>query len=188
MANYPQELAQDAVCQSHTGHTTGLWFLPTRPLRMNTYEWMNEWLLLDNYMFRPLLAIFRLSFLTFATSLAAVRNILLYRAKTTNYQHDIQNNGYELSIDWHLRSSYCPYLSSLHLISSLLCFTLCCCFQHVYSTSQPVHGTATYRYDDTRGCIIQFWPPDDEHICSKHVEAWNKVIVKQILSIKLVNY
>ena len=22
--------------------------------------------------------------------------------------------------------------------------------------SQPVHVTATYRYDDTRGCIIQF--------------------------------
>ena len=41
MANYPQELAQDAVCQSHTGHMTGLWFLPTRPLRLNTNEWMN---------------------------------------------------------------------------------------------------------------------------------------------------
>ena len=42
MANYPQELAQDAVCQSHTGHMTGLWFLPTRPLRVNTNELMNE--------------------------------------------------------------------------------------------------------------------------------------------------
>ena len=40
MANYPQELAQDAVCQSHTGHMIGLWFLPTRPLRLNTNEWM----------------------------------------------------------------------------------------------------------------------------------------------------
>jgi len=29
MANYPQELAQDAVCQSHTGHMIGLWFLPS---------------------------------------------------------------------------------------------------------------------------------------------------------------
>ena len=37
--------------------------------------------------------------------------------------------------------------------------------------SQPVHGTATYRCDDTRGCIVQFWPPDDEYMCSKHVEA-----------------
>ena len=34
----PQELAQDAVCQSHTGHVTGLWFLPVRPLRLNTNE------------------------------------------------------------------------------------------------------------------------------------------------------
>jgi len=39
--------------------------------------------------------------------------------------------------------------------------------------------TATYRCDDTRGCGMQFWPSDDEHICSKHVEAWNKLIVKQ---------
>jgi len=45
--------------------------------------------------------------------------------------------------------------------------------------SQPVHETATYRCDDTRGCVMQFWPPDDEHMCSKHVEAWNKIIVKQ---------
>jgi len=35
------------------------------------------------------------------------------------------------------------------------------------ATEQPnaqVHGRATYRCDDTRCCIIQFWPPDDEHI------------------------
>jgi len=32
----------------------------------------------------------------------------------------------------------------------------------------------TYRCDDTRGCVMQFWPPDDEHMCSKNVEAWNK--------------
>ena len=36
---------------------------------------------------------------------------------------------------------------------------------------------------------MQFWTPDDEHMFSKHVEAWNKLIVKQkILCIKLVNY
>ena len=34
------------------------------------------------------------------------------------------------------------------------------------------------RCDDTRDCIIQFCPPDDEHMCSKHVEAWNKLIIK----------
>ena len=27
-------------------------------------------------------------------------------------------------------------------------------------------------------CIIQFSSPDDEHMCSKHVEAWNKLIIK----------
>ena len=27
----PKKLAQDAACQSHTGHLTGLWFLPNRP-------------------------------------------------------------------------------------------------------------------------------------------------------------
>jgi len=37
----------------------------------------------------------------------------------------------------------------------------------------------TYMCDDTRGCVMQFWPPDDEDMCSKHVEAWNKLIVKQ---------
>jgi len=36
---------------------------------------------------------------------------------------------------------------------------------------------------------MQFWPPDDEHMCSKHVEAWKKLIVKQKnVCIKLVNY
>ena len=38
-------------------------------------------------------------------------------------------------------------------------------------SDNPVHGTATYRCDDTRGCIVQFCPPDDEHMCLKHVEA-----------------
>ena len=36
---------------------------------------------------------------------------------------------------------------------------------------------------------MQFWPPDDEHMCSKHVEAWNKTYCEtKILCIKLVNY
>ena len=41
-----------------------------------------------------------------------------------------------------------------------------------------MHGTATYRCDDTRDCIIQFCPPDDEHMCSKYVDASNKLIIK----------
>jgi hypothetical protein len=39
--NYPQALAQNAVCQSHTGHLTGLWFLPklAQGLNTNYYYW-----------------------------------------------------------------------------------------------------------------------------------------------------
>jgi len=33
MANYPQELAQDAVCLSYTGHMTGLWSLPNPAIK-----------------------------------------------------------------------------------------------------------------------------------------------------------
>jgi hypothetical protein len=44
--------------------------------------------------------------------------------------------------------------------------------------SQRVHETATYRCDDTRCCVMQFWPPDDKHMRSKHVQTWNKLIVK----------
>jgi hypothetical protein len=36
---------------------------------------------------------------------------------------------------------------------------------------RPMHQTATYICNDTRGPVVQFWPPDDEHVCSKHVEA-----------------
>ena len=32
------------------------------------------------------------------------------------------------------------------------------------SSAQVVNGTATYRCDDTRCCVKQFWPPDDEHM------------------------
>ena len=40
-------------------------------------------------------------------------------------------------------------------------------YHHTYRwpyRAQPVHGMATYSCDDTRGCIIQFCPPDDEHM------------------------
>ena len=36
-----------------------------------------------------------------------------------------------------------------------------------------------YRCDETKSCVMQFWPPDDEYMCSKHIETWNKLIVKQ---------
>ena len=43
-----------------------------------------------------------------------------------------------------------------------------------------------FQCDDTRDCIIQFCPPDDEHMCSKHVEAWNKLDIKFSASSSLI--
>ena len=52
-------------------------------------------------------------------------------------------------------------------------------FHNKFISCCLVYETATYRYDDTRGCVMKFWLPDDEHMCSKHVEEWNKLILKQ---------
>ena len=42
MATYPpQELAQHVVCQSHTGHVAGLWFLPIPAFKAG-YKWMKQ--------------------------------------------------------------------------------------------------------------------------------------------------
>ena len=99
----------------------------------------------------------------------------------------------------HFFGPLCVYLNinqldALNFIMSL--FHASTCFEHTCSSSggqnciiqplvsshlqvaAPVHGTATYMCDNTRGRIVQFWPPDDEHVCSKHVEAWNKLIIK----------
>ena len=85
-------------------------------------------------------------------------------------------------------------LDALNFLISL--FQTSTCFEHMCSSSggqnciiqslvsshvqgavsctdcvQIAHGTATYRCDDTRDCVKQFCPPDDEHMCSKHVEV-----------------
>ena len=65
-------------------------------------------------------------------------------------------------------------LDALNFIISL--FQASTCFEHMRSSSGGQNHT--YRCDDTRDCIIQFCPPDDERMCLKHVEAWNKLIIK----------
>jgi len=64
------------------------------------------------------------------------------------------------------------------------CFTISLfhastCFEHMCSSLHSLWYHYTFRCDDTRGCVMQFWPLDDEHMCSKHVEVWNVLIVKQ---------
>ena len=72
-------------------------------------------------------------------------------------------------------------LDELNFIINL--FQASTSFEHMCSSSG---GKQLYRCDDTRDCIIQFWPPNDEHICSKHVEVWNKLIIKFSVSIWLI--
>ena len=49
---------------------------------------------------------------------------------------------------------------------------------HVVIIRSKLHYTASSII--TPMGVMQFWPPDDdEHMCPKHVEAWNKLIVKQ---------
>ena len=65
--------------------------------------------------------------------------------------------------------------------------------QHLVSSlsvsGRPVHRLTEFSFnmctgqpltesDDTRCCINTIQPSDDEHICSKHVEDYNKHIVK----------
>jgi hypothetical protein len=42
----------------------------------------------------------------------------------------------------------------------------------------PVHRTATYRCDDTRGCIIQFRPPDDKQMVLETCRGMKKTYCK----------
>ena len=67
-------------------------------------------------------------------------------------------------------SSTCAYRQEAKIVLYSLWY------HHTYGIitpigGRPVHGTPTYRCDDTRDCIVQFWPLDDKHMCSKHVDA-----------------
>ena len=44
----------------------------------------------------------------------------------------------------------------------------------------------TYKCDDTRCCIIQLWPPDDEHMCSKHVHPSILLALQPWVSLRLL--
>jgi len=91
--------------------------------------------------------------------------------------------------DEHMCSKYVEVWNKTYCERNILCIKLVNYWdkytemhgqQNVKICDAMVHEKATYRCDDTRGCVMQFWPPDDEHMCSKHVEALNKLIVKEI--------
>ena len=59
------------------------------------------------------------------------------------------------------------YFMPLHVSST-------CAHHQEVKIALLVHETATYTCDWYRRLCNVIWPPDDEHMCSKHVEAWNK--------------
>ena len=61
------------------------------------------------------------------------------------------------------------------------CFTISLfhastCFERMCSSSG---GQNCIKQPLVSGCVMQFWPPDDDLMWSKHVEAWDKLILKQ---------
>ena len=76
---------------------------------------------------------------------------------------------------------YIKFIICLYMFRPLLCSSSGgqnCIIQHLVSShsvggrpvlSQPLHRTATYRCDDTRCCIIKFWPPDDKHNSARNM-------------------
>ena len=67
----------------------------------------------------------------------------------------------------------------MSLFHASTCFEHCCAHhQEIKIVLYSLWYHHTCGCDDTRDCIIQFWPSDDEHMCSKHVQAWNKLIKK----------
>jgi len=67
-------------------------------------------------------------------------------------------------------SSTCAYHQDIKIVLHSLWY--------YYTYRWPSRARVHYRCYDTRGCVIQFWYPDDKHVCSKHVEAWNKTHCK----------
>ena len=119
--------------------------------------------------------------------------LLAYRVHGTKNIHPVATfrNTFSLLIFcWPCISIYLfiniNQFNALNFIISLL--QVSTCFEHyvlivrrakLYYTIGIINWYHhTYRCGDTRDCITKFCPPDNEHICSKHVEAWSKLIIK----------
>jgi len=93
-------------------------------------------------------------------------------------QRSIPNFDVLLSVHLSIFSLVINQLDAQNFCFTISLFHASTCFEHhvliirrskfYYTASgiitpisgRPVHRTTTYRCDDTRGCIIQFWPPD----------------------------
>ena len=116
------------------------------------------------------------------------RSILTIFRQLLNIKKALYKHGMILTFCWPCISVYLSqYLTKLmHKICFTISFISCLYMfrAHVLiirrSKLHSLWYHHTYRWpscrtcDDTIGCVMQFWPPHDEHMCSKHVETWNK--------------
>ena len=133
MGNYPQELSQDAVCQSHTGHMTGLWFLLTRSLSLNTNERM-----------RILTPSLTLATLHFSHDRSNQSSPSLYSTKSQNFA-----GIFEVSQLQHLYTAvrhmwHCLLVSSLNLSPVCWCKQPLLATRCLYRGNLAVHSTCTF--------------------------------------------
>jgi len=96
------------------------------------------------------------------------------------FEHMCSSSGGQNCITQPLYQEVKIVLHSLYIRRSKLHYTASisggqnCITRPLYQEVKIVLRSLWYR-----GCVMQFWPPDDEHMCSKPVEAWNKLSVKQ---------
>jgi len=109
------------------------------------------------FLFIPMLKYFGFSFL------------VLYIYIKFNVYHSEVFNTY-INIQWCISQKQQNFISIINQLDAQnVCFTISLfhastCFEHMCSSSGGIWYHHTYRCDDTRGCVMQFWPPDDEHI------------------------
>ena len=95
------------------------------------------------------------------------------------------NSAFEgLTNFMHKVSFYNKFISCLYMFRAP-----CAHHQEIKIVLYSIWYHHTYRCDDTRCCIIQFGPPDDEHMVLETCRGMKQTYCKtKLLCIKLVNY
>jgi len=83
---------------------------------------------------------------------------------------------------WELFISVINQLDAQNFCFTISLFHASTCFEHhvLIIRRSKLHHTASSIITPIGGRLVnRLREPDDEHMCSKHVKAWNKLIVKQ---------
>ena len=97
--------------------------------------------------------------------------ISLFHASTC-FEHMCSSSGGQNCITQPLVSSHLwVWWCAQHLCFAISLFHASTCFEHMCSSSggQNCITQPLVRCDDTRGCVMQFWPPDDEHNSARNM-------------------